>query len=101
MFDLSAQKAMLRERFGGGKWECPRILSELDRTQSLYFDRVSQIKMETWSKLHAVAKAAAHTTSYQRDEEQHQGNHKHDFCYAYRSSSDTAKAQHTRNQGDN
>ena len=50
MFDLSAQKAILRERFGGGKWECPRILSELDRTQSLYFDRVSQIKMETWSR---------------------------------------------------
>ena len=50
MFDLSAQKAILRERFGGGKWECPRILSELDRTQSFYFDRVSQIKMETWSR---------------------------------------------------
>ena len=39
LFDLSAQKAMLRERFGGGKWECPRILSELDRTQSVYFDQ--------------------------------------------------------------
>ena len=50
MFDLSAQKAILRERFGGGKWECLRILGELDRTQSLYFDRVSQIKMETWSR---------------------------------------------------
>ena len=50
IFDLSAQKAMLRERFGGGKWEYPRILGELDRTRSLYFDRVSQIKMETWSR---------------------------------------------------
>ena len=50
MFDLSAQKAILRERFGGGKWECPRVLGELDRTQTLYFDRVSQIKMETWSQ---------------------------------------------------
>ncbi len=48
--DLPAQKAILRERFGNGKWECSRILSEMDRTQELYFDRVSQIKMGTWSK---------------------------------------------------
>ena len=48
--DLPAQKAMLRERFGEGKWECPRILGELDRAQDLYFDRVSQIKMESWSR---------------------------------------------------
>ena len=43
--DLPAQKAMLRMTFGDGKWESPRILSELDRTQELYFDRVSQLKM--------------------------------------------------------
>ena len=50
MFDLRMQKAMLLERFGCGKWECPRILAELDRTKELYFDRVSLIKMESWSK---------------------------------------------------
>jgi len=49
--DLAAeQKAILRERFGDGSWECKRILGELDRTESLYFDRVSQIKMERWSR---------------------------------------------------
>ncbi len=48
MLDLPAQRALLRERFGEGKWECPRILRELDRTQDLYFDRVSQIRMESW-----------------------------------------------------
>jgi 2-polyprenyl-6-methoxyphenol hydroxylase-like FAD-dependent oxidoreductase len=48
--DLPAQKAMLLEKFGEGKWECPRILGELDRTHDLYFDRVSQIKMEGWSR---------------------------------------------------
>ena len=48
--DEAAQKAILRERFGDGTWECPRILEELDRTESLYFDRVSQIKMEHWSR---------------------------------------------------
>ena len=41
---------MLRERYGDGKWECPRILDELDRTHELYFDRVSLIKMESWSR---------------------------------------------------
>jgi 2-polyprenyl-6-methoxyphenol hydroxylase-like FAD-dependent oxidoreductase len=50
MTDLSAQKAVLRERFGTDRWECQCILGELDRTQDLYFDRVSQIKMKRWSK---------------------------------------------------
>jgi 2-polyprenyl-6-methoxyphenol hydroxylase-like FAD-dependent oxidoreductase len=49
LLDAAAQKAMLRERFGEGHWECPRILDALDQTESLYFDRVSQIKMEHWS----------------------------------------------------
>jgi len=48
--DLSAQKSILRERFNDGTWECPRILGELDHTNELYFDRVSQIKMDRWSK---------------------------------------------------
>ena len=47
---LDLQKAMLRERYRDGKWECPRILDELDRTHELYFDRVSQIRMESWSR---------------------------------------------------
>ena len=47
--NTAEQKAVLRERFGDGSWECPRVLGELDRTESLYFDRVSQIKMERWS----------------------------------------------------
>jgi 2-polyprenyl-6-methoxyphenol hydroxylase-like FAD-dependent oxidoreductase len=44
------QKKMLREKYGDGKWECPRILDELDRTHELYFDRVSLIRMERWSR---------------------------------------------------
>jgi 2-polyprenyl-6-methoxyphenol hydroxylase-like FAD-dependent oxidoreductase len=47
---LDQQKAMLRETYRGGKWECPRILDELDRTHELYFDRVSQIRMGSWTK---------------------------------------------------
>src|SRR5262249_54360443 len=31
-------------------WETPAILSELDRAEDIYFDRVSQIKLPHWSK---------------------------------------------------
>ena len=40
-----AQKALLRKRFGNRGWECPHILDALDATDDLYFDRVSQIRM--------------------------------------------------------
>lgn len=43
---VCAQKALLRERFGHSGWECKQILSALDNTDDLYFDRVSQIRMD-------------------------------------------------------
>ena len=46
--DLGAQKAILRRRFAAG-WECGSILASLDRAQDLYFDRVAQIQMPSWS----------------------------------------------------
>ena len=48
--DLPAQKALLRERFGGDAWECPRVLEELNRANEIYLDRVSQIRMPLWSR---------------------------------------------------
>jgi len=50
MFDPTTQKALLRDVFDDGKWETSRILAALERTQDLYFDRVSQIKMPSWSQ---------------------------------------------------
>ena len=44
--DLELQKALLRARFGKSGWECPQILDQLDSTCDLYFDRVSQIRMD-------------------------------------------------------
>jgi len=44
--DVKAQKACLRDRFGRSGWECPRILDALDSATDLYFDRVSQIRMD-------------------------------------------------------
>jgi 2-polyprenyl-6-methoxyphenol hydroxylase-like FAD-dependent oxidoreductase len=47
---LDLQKAMLQETYGEAKWECPQVLQRLDGIDELYFDRVSQIRMESWSK---------------------------------------------------
>jgi 2-polyprenyl-6-methoxyphenol hydroxylase-like FAD-dependent oxidoreductase len=47
---LAAQKALLRNLYGRGGWECAKILSELDGTDELYFDSVSQIRMPNWSR---------------------------------------------------
>ena len=44
------QKAMLRKIYGEGKWECPQVLERLKETNDLYFDRVSQIRMASWSQ---------------------------------------------------
>jgi 2-polyprenyl-6-methoxyphenol hydroxylase-like FAD-dependent oxidoreductase len=47
---LDEQKHMLRRKYAAGEWECPAILTELDRATEVYFDRVSQIRMTNWSK---------------------------------------------------
>lgn len=51
---LAAQKALLRRRFGNRGWECQQILDALDASNDLYFDRVSQIRMNgssaSWSQ---------------------------------------------------
>jgi 2-polyprenyl-6-methoxyphenol hydroxylase-like FAD-dependent oxidoreductase len=50
LHDTAAQKEALRAQFGGLGWECPQILAALDSCPDLYYDRVSQIRMQTWSK---------------------------------------------------
>ena len=46
--DLSPEQ-QLRNEFGDAGWECPAILAALDDTDDLYFDVVSQIRMDRWS----------------------------------------------------
>lgn len=43
---MADQKSLLRDRFRGARWEVPRILAALDDCTELYFDRVSQIRMD-------------------------------------------------------
>jgi 2-polyprenyl-6-methoxyphenol hydroxylase-like FAD-dependent oxidoreductase len=45
-----AGKARLRREFAGAGWECPQILTALDGADDLYFDEVSQIRLDRWSK---------------------------------------------------
>jgi 2-polyprenyl-6-methoxyphenol hydroxylase-like FAD-dependent oxidoreductase len=47
--DFPAQKRLLRTKFGNSQWECRSILDAFDDAPELYFDRVSQIRMEHWS----------------------------------------------------
>lgn len=48
--DRLAQNALLRESLRGLAWECPQIAAELERAPELYLDRVSQVRMDRWSK---------------------------------------------------
>jgi 2-polyprenyl-6-methoxyphenol hydroxylase-like FAD-dependent oxidoreductase len=48
--DVDRQKELLRERFAGVGWEVPRLLAELDRTPAFYFDSITQLRLDTWSR---------------------------------------------------
>lgn len=48
--DPESHKATLRREFADAGWECPGILAALDTVDELYFDVVSQIRMDCWSR---------------------------------------------------
>jgi 2-polyprenyl-6-methoxyphenol hydroxylase-like FAD-dependent oxidoreductase len=48
--DAEGRKAVLRQVFADAGWECPQILRAMDRAPDVYYDRVSQIRTEGWSK---------------------------------------------------
>jgi 2-polyprenyl-6-methoxyphenol hydroxylase-like FAD-dependent oxidoreductase len=43
-------RSLLRRAFNGAGWEWPRIEAELERAADIYFDSVSQIRMNRWTK---------------------------------------------------
>jgi 2-polyprenyl-6-methoxyphenol hydroxylase-like FAD-dependent oxidoreductase len=62
--DTEQQKEILRARFADEKWEVPRLLRLMDNAPDFYFDSVSQIKMDRWSKGRiALIGDAAHCAS--------------------------------------
>jgi 2-polyprenyl-6-methoxyphenol hydroxylase-like FAD-dependent oxidoreductase len=48
--DTREQKKILAKVFDGEGWEVPRLLKAMDDAPDFYFDSVSQIHMESWSK---------------------------------------------------
>lgn len=44
------QKAALRRALAGVKWEVPDTLGRMDEVDDLYFERVSQIHLTSWSR---------------------------------------------------
>jgi len=48
--DVPRQKELLRRAFAGLHADVDRWLDELDRTPAFYFDSITQIRMDTWSR---------------------------------------------------
>lgn len=48
--DVDKQKQILKDEFIHMGWRCPEILSKIDSSSDFYFDPISQIKMDKWSK---------------------------------------------------
>jgi 2-polyprenyl-6-methoxyphenol hydroxylase-like FAD-dependent oxidoreductase len=52
--DVDRQKRYLQARFASAGWECPQMLDAMQACRDLYFDRVSQIRMDRWSRGHVA-----------------------------------------------
>ena len=48
--DAPRQKQLLREHFADAGWEVPRLLAALDGTGAFYFDSITQLRLDTWSR---------------------------------------------------
>jgi 2-polyprenyl-6-methoxyphenol hydroxylase-like FAD-dependent oxidoreductase len=48
--DVEAQKQLLRETFADVRWAAPQMLEMMDDSPDFYFDSLSQVKMDGWSK---------------------------------------------------
>ena len=48
--DVEKQKQILKSEFENAGWKCAELLSKIDTTSDFYFDVVSQIQMNQWSK---------------------------------------------------
>jgi 2-polyprenyl-6-methoxyphenol hydroxylase-like FAD-dependent oxidoreductase len=47
-------KAAVAQVFADVDWECPQILTAMAKATDIYFDSVSQIRMEHWTKRHTA-----------------------------------------------
>ncbi|PVH96125.1 FAD/NAD(P)-binding domain-containing protein [Periconia macrospinosa] len=47
---IEAQKALLEEYYKDAGWKCDRIIRGMQATDDFYYDAVSQVKMDSWTK---------------------------------------------------
>ena len=52
--DINSQKKLIRQRFANTEWQVPKLLTLMDNAPDFYFDSVSQIKIDHWSRGRAV-----------------------------------------------
>lgn len=50
LHDRAAQQALLRARLAGAGWETMAMLEAMPRSETFYFDAVSQIRMPAWTR---------------------------------------------------
>jgi len=48
--DVEGQKRLLHSIYGGDGWQVPRLLAEIDAAEDFYFDSISQIVMDSWTR---------------------------------------------------
>ena len=48
--DVGGQKQLLHRIYGRDGWHVPRLLAEIDAAEDFYFDSISQIVMNSWTK---------------------------------------------------
>jgi 2-polyprenyl-6-methoxyphenol hydroxylase-like FAD-dependent oxidoreductase len=48
--NMAETRTLLRSLFGDMGWESPQVLEAMNEVHDIYFDRVSQIHMDAWSK---------------------------------------------------
>src|SRR5262249_21607289 len=48
--DVAQQKRLLAKAFAGQGWEVPRLLEAMWHAPDFYFDSVSQVQMDGWSR---------------------------------------------------
>jgi 2-polyprenyl-6-methoxyphenol hydroxylase-like FAD-dependent oxidoreductase len=48
--DVAAQRRALRAAFADLDGDVPRLLDEADRTDAFYFDSITQLRLDTWSR---------------------------------------------------
>lgn len=62
--DVGSQKQFVRQRFAGQGWYVPQILADMEFAPDFYFDTISQVVIERWSRGRvALLGDAAHCAS--------------------------------------